>query len=1120
MPDVACSKDMEEYFNSLFEETEHCYNIARRARARGLDPETFVEIPRAEDLASRVEKLLDQWNVEGVAERIRQLSRDHNREEVSLLIAKEMANAPAKSREEAIDRAIRVGLAVLTEGILVAPLEGIAGVKIGWNGDGSEYLAISFAGPIRAAGGTGQALSVLIADVVRREVGIGKYIPTEGEVQRFKEEIPLYKQCQHLQYSPSNEEIEIIVRNCPVCIDGEGTEDMEISGFRDLPRIETNKVRGGACLVIAEGLTLKAPKIQKHTRKLGIDGWQFIDEYMAWKRKHDSKSDEKKTAKGITPDSKFLKDMVAGRPVICHPSRAGGLRLRYGRGRTTGLAALALNPATMFILDDFLTVGTQIKIERPGKAGAVTPCDTIEGPILLLKNGDLVQVNNAREALELRPSVSEIVDLGEVLLAYGEFMENNHVLAPAGYCPEWYREELLSKTDTLPEDWERPTYERAMEISRAFGMPLHPRYNLFWYDLPLDSLVQLRAHLLATGTYENDTLMLKREPATKRTLETLGALHRASATQLRIEHYALPLIEGLGLQVDGSRLVEAAPLVDPGAEAMAGRDRYDSPSLRAVSHAMDMEVRARAVTRIGSRMARPEKAKERKMKPPPHALFPLGQSGGMQRLVSTAVREKYIAVEMGIRQCTGCGMNTFLCSCPRCHSHTRPTNRPTSQRVELGKMLREAMENMEIRGTAPEIKGVQGMISRNKTPEALEKGLLRAYHDIFVFKDGTIRFDMTDVPITHFRPREIGLSVEKARAIGYVKDTHGVELTSPEQVCELKVQDIIPSESCGDYMVKVATFTDDLLEKLYGQSRFYNATSRDDLIGHLAIGLAPHTSGGILCRIIGYCRSNVGYGHPFFHASKRRNADGDEDSVILLLDGLINFSRAFLPDRRGGLMDAPLVLTTRLDPNEIDKEAHNIDVGWAYPLEFYEATLEYKHPKDIENVMDQVSRRIGSALQYEGFGYTHDTADISEGPAESAYKTLETMIDKMNAQLELARKIRAVDTQDVVSRVITKHFLPDMIGNLKSFSAQSVRCTKCGAKYRRIPLIGRCYCGNNLILTVHEKSVKKYLEITKEISEKYDIDTYTQQRVAIVEESMDSLFQSDKIKHCKLTDFM
>lgn len=1110
---------MEEYFNSLFTDTERCYSIARRARARGLDPETFVEIPRAEDLASRVEKLLDDWKVEGVAERIRELSKKHNREEVSLLIAKEMANAPAKSREDAIDRAVRVGLAVLTEGILVAPLEGIAGVKIGRNGDGTEYLALSFAGPIRAAGGTGQALSVLIGDVVRRELGIGRYIPTEGEVQRFKEEIPLYKQCQHLQYCPGNEEIEIIARNCPVCIDGEGTEDMEISGFRDLPRVETNKVRGGACLVIAEGLTLKAPKLQKHTKKLGMDGWQFIDEYLEWKKKHDSKAGEEKASKRVVPDAKFLKDMVAGRPVIGHPSQVGGLRLRYGRGRTTGLAALAINPATMLALDDFLAVGTQIKIERPGKAGAVTPCDTIEGPIVLLTNGDLVQANNTAEAKALKGRIAEIVDLGEVLLPYGEFMENNHILAPAAFSPEWYRAELAAKT-ALPDDWAQPDWERAKELSRVHGVPLHPRFNLFWYDLPVEELAALRAHLLATGSFADAHLSLAREPTAKRTLECLGALHRVSGGRLILDHYALPLIEGLGLRVEGGRLVEAAPFGDPGEEAMRGRERYGSASLRAVSQAMGLEVRARAVTRIGARMGRPEKAKERKMKPPPHALFPLGMSGGMQRLVSTAVEEARVEAEMGVRQCTECGKNTFLCSCPECGAHTRPSNRPAAQRIELAKLLDDAMARVGMKGTPPEIKGVQGMISKHKTPEALEKGVLRAHHDIFVFKDGTIRFDMTDVPITHFRPREIGLSVEKARALGYVKDAHGNELTSPEQVCELKVQDIIPSISCGDYLVKIGTFIDDLLEKYYGQPRFYNAKTRDDLIGHLTIGLAPHTSGGILCRVIGYTRTSVGYGHPFFHAAKRRNADGDEDSVILLLDGLLNFSRSFLPERRGGLMDAPLVLTIRLDPNEIDKEAHNIDVAWSYPLEFYNATLEYRHPKDIEGIMDQVARRIGSALQYEGFGYTHDTSDISEGPAESAYKTLETMIDKMNAQLELARKIRAVDARDVVSRVITKHFLPDMIGNLKSFSSQSLRCTKCGAKYRRIPLSGRCYCGNNLTLTVHEKSVKKYLEITKEISERFDLDQYTQQRVALIEESMNSLFQSDKIKRCKLSDFM
>jgi len=42
-----------------------------------------------------------------------------------------------------------------------------------------------------------------------------------------------------------------------------------------------------------------------------------------------------------------LEDLIAGRPVLGHPSRVGGLRLRYGRARTTGLAAIALNPATM-----------------------------------------------------------------------------------------------------------------------------------------------------------------------------------------------------------------------------------------------------------------------------------------------------------------------------------------------------------------------------------------------------------------------------------------------------------------------------------------------------------------------------------------------------------------------------------------------------------------------------------------------------------------------------------------------------------------------------------------------------------------------------------------------------
>src|SRR3970040_1833950 len=245
------SEDLRTYFAALQREVEASYAIARAARARGFDPEIDVETPLTQDLASRVERLLKEYDVEGVARRIRELAKQHDREALAIVVAKEMAAGPAPSKERAVDRAVRVGLAILTEGILVAPLEGLAGVKVKRNRDGSSYVDLSYAGPIRSAGGTGQALSVLIADIVRRELGIGRYQPTKEEVERFKEEIPLYKQVQHLQYAPTDEEIELIVSNCPVGLNGEGTEDAEISGHRDLPRIETNRIRGGACLVVA-----------------------------------------------------------------------------------------------------------------------------------------------------------------------------------------------------------------------------------------------------------------------------------------------------------------------------------------------------------------------------------------------------------------------------------------------------------------------------------------------------------------------------------------------------------------------------------------------------------------------------------------------------------------------------------------------------------------------------------------------------------------------------------------------------------------------------------------------------------------------------------------------------
>ncbi|RLF45454.1 MAG: hypothetical protein DRN29_06670, partial [Thermoplasmata archaeon] len=75
-------------------------------------------------------------------------------------------------------------------------------------------------------------------------------------------------------------------------------------------------------------------------------------------------------------------------------------------------------------------------------------------------------------------------------------------------------------------------------------------------------------------------------------------------------------------------------------------------------------------------------------------------------------------------------------------------------------------------------------------------------------------------------------------------------------------------------------------------------------------------------------------------------------------------------------------------------------------------------------------------------------------------------------------------------------------------------------KYRRVPLKGKCLkCGDKLVLTVHEKSVKKYFEPAKQLAEKFNVTNYTKQRLSLFEKFVDSLFRNDKVKHSRLDDF-
>ncbi|MFX0063884.1 MAG: LAGLIDADG family homing endonuclease, partial [Candidatus Hermodarchaeota archaeon] len=1205
---------------------------------------------------------------------------------------------------------------------------------------------------------------------------------------------------------------------------------------------------------------------------------------------------------------------------------------------------------------------------------------------------------------------------------------------------------------------ERPTAQEAIDLAKITGTYLHPKYTFLWHDLSISDLLNLRKWLKTNWNRETGIIEGSADQSIKKILERAGISHKVSGNRISIKFFSAILIELLQLSHKTWEFDKSSLPKEPSA-------------LDLINTLSDIKVRWKAPVRTGCRMGRPEKARERKMKPPVHLLFPVGSGAGRKRdLIAITKEGSKTITEINYRVCPKCKQFTFRSSCyscnvettqiyvcPRGHESTNPVCDYCSELCVTYKKWAVSLQDeyyiasQRIGRSPTEIKGVIKLMNKNRQPEAIEKGILRAYHNIYTFKDGTTRFDMTDAPLTHFRPYEIGVSVQRLRELGYTSDIHGNPLEERDQVLEIFPQDIIVNEEALTYLVRVAKFVDDELARLYKLEPYYSVTWPKDLIGHLVIGLAPHTSTGIVGRIIGLTKAKVCWTHPYWHAAKRRNClagteelllwdtenhklivkpigeiveeaihlgamqevvddfgttaiqnpypywqvisidpntrelvfqpikhwikgksnqwiqirtkkgrtikmttdhraliwypqkdkirkvkavnlnpnnyipvvtqlnlpiqqpsskinilqeladnlpdtpkfqtfkhqvrlrnadkwmkqslknyfkrlnpkkaritlkmirellptylgdklpsepykkpfstdwynsiplshlqvlqqkevfdwddipenaflgmarddlivapyipfttdlmrllgyfisegyirdkygcyqtnfslpnpdlrkhvgllidqilgsvpyhkadnnqlihsgrihaylfayawgigtralnkripsfiytlpknyrihflsalidgdgtiipsanritlytghknlahdyclllstlgvfarlhegrgdrygqkilerykdlgvkpktgtflyyvnipgkenkpllgklflkhkekrekfekfseavlpsksdlknigkqlisdrikkvevlnenassyclevaptdqkahhnivisnflatgqcDGDEDSVFLLLDGLLNFSRSFLPDRIGGLMDAPLVLNVVLNPAEVDSEAFNVDTSWKYPLELYEASWRGDAPNKL-SFIDIVERRLGDVSQYEGFGFTHDTQHIEAGPEVTLYKILDTMAEKIEAQLHIAQLVKAVDADDLAMRILKSHLLRDMTGCLRAFAAQKFRCIKCNTSYRRIPLVGYCRkCGGKIVLTVAPGSVLKYFNLARDLVDKYDVPEFTKNRVKLLD-LRQKLLLGGKFHQSNLMDF-
>src|SRR4030042_1324691 len=444
----------QQYFKKLRKDVDKVYEIAARAKATGLDPVSKIEIPLAMTMAEKVVGLIStiypQVVDSGIDKRILELEEQYGKLDsiISFKIAEEVAKqkfCKFASLREAIDAGIRVGFAYITIAVVASPLEGYTELKIEKTRDGKDYFKVYFSGPIRSAGTTASCMVLILIDYLRELFGFAKYDPTEEEIKRYvTENHDYHERVTNLQYFPLDEEMLFLAKNLPIQIAGEPTEKLEVSNYKNLPRIETNYIRGGMCLIFSEGLAQKAAKgfrLLNKAKANGIKstGFDFLKEYIEL---HESLNIGKKEDATAT----YMRDLVAGRPVFGHPSRSGGFRFRYGRSRVDGFSAVSLHPATMAITDNFIAIGTQLKIEKPTKGCAVACCDSIDGPIVKLVNGNVVRVKTMEEAKKLYPDVEEIIYLGDILFPFSDVVNRNYSLLKPGYVEEWWKLDLREKS--------------------------------------------------------------------------------------------------------------------------------------------------------------------------------------------------------------------------------------------------------------------------------------------------------------------------------------------------------------------------------------------------------------------------------------------------------------------------------------------------------------------------------------------------------------------------------------------------------------------------------------------------------------------------------------------------
>lgn len=1042
--------EIEKYFKEIESEVKRSYEVAGKAREKGLDPVSKVETPVAMSLAEKAVGLISTVYPQldsKIVDRILELEKQYGQLDsaVAFQIAEEIARekfCKFESLMQGMDAGIRVGFSYITLGVVSSPIEGFTQIKTQKTKGGEDYIVAYFSGPIRSAGTTASCMVLMLIDYLREVFGFARYDPTDEEVRRYvTENYDYHERVTNLQYLPTEQEIVFLAKNLPIQISGEPTEDREVSNYKNLPRVESDFIRGGMCLCFSEGLAQKAQKglrLWRGVQQKGLKatGWEFLDEYVTkYKKKSKGSGDNIPT---------YIKDLVAGRPVYSHPGRSGGFRFRYGRTRTSGFSANAVHPATMAITDSFLSFGTQLKIEKPTKGCVVSVSDEIDGPIIKLKNGSVKRLNDFEEAIKIYKDTEEILYLGDILVPFGDVANRNYELLKPGYVEEWWALELQKAGITDKIDKFNVSFEKAVEISKNYRIPLYPKYIYFWNEINRDEFFGL-IDWVARGVVTDSKLLLpypthekERFRIAKRALELIGCQHIVHLDHVIIENPdSKALLYNFGMIID-DKIEEGFNEISLKIKEFGSQGKGVLEMINLVSKA---KIKDKSGVFIGARMGRPEKAKLRKLTGGPHVMFPVGEEGGRLRSVQAALEEGHVTADFPIFFCKQCNQDKIYSLCDvcgnfcekmrycrqcdknyigKCEEHGE-TQEFKELKIDIGKQFASAMKFIGISNNdlPPVIKGVRGTSNADHSCEHLGKGILRAKYNLNVNKDGTIRYDMTEMPITHFKPKEIGTKIERLKKLGYEKDFLGNDLENDNQIIELLPHDIIlPScatsgdERADDVFLNVARFIDDELERLYKLPKFFNASKKEDMIGAYFACIAPHICTASVGRLIGYSKTQGMLASPYMHAAMRRDCLGYNGYVSFKENGQWRISKI------GELADSIV----------IDQKADNFGV-LKKDLNHFE-TMSAKALRNINDITKHPKRKMLRVELEDGrtIELTEDHKIYLKGGVEVTAKKLKEG-DKLS--VGYTKDVDEIDIKDI--------FLPDLFKGRRDVSIRNIR---------------------------------------------------------------------------------